>query len=418
MKKLIYTFLALFSFQILSAQTGVGIGTSSPKSLLHVDAGAVLFSAPPNYTSTPGDDSIVQGPGIRFLWYPKKIALRVGSVINSNWDRDSIGYGSIALGQTTKARGVYSTAMGVACDALGGNSFAAGESSIAEGTNSIVLGRDCVAEAPFSSAMGLSTHAKGYGSISLGYYTTVKARGGIALGSFNDESDNPSPLDRLATDRIFQIGNGDWYESRSNAMTILRNGNTGIGELTPDAKLHVTANSTGTYPQLLLDENGNDYVRINFKNSTTNNAWTIGALPQSTSAASQMSFYYAGSGDVFKMYGNGNATLWGTLTQLSDARLKTNITPLGNSLSRLDQLSGYCYQWKDLNKDQSMQIGFLAQEVRSVFPELVREESNGTLSVNYSGFIPVVVESIKELKKENEELKKQVQWLMDKVSKQ
>ena len=116
--------------------------------------------------------------------------------------------------------------------------------------------------------------------------------------------------------------------------------------------------------------------------------------------------------------GDGNAILTGTLTQNSDARLKTNIHPLGNVLSRLTSLNGYSYKWKNEQLDQSTQIGLLAQEVENNFPELVKENDKGVKSVNYSGLIPVLIESIKEQQKminqQNEmilELKKKVERL-------
>lgn len=96
------------------------------------------------------------------------------------------------------------------------------------------------------------------------------------------------------------------------------------------------------------------------------------------------------------------------LTQTSDARLKTNITSLQGSLENITRLNGYHYQWKDGSMDQSLQTGLLAQEVQAVFPELVQADDKGLLSVNYLGLLPVLIEAVKELKKENEELKKRV----------
>ena len=98
----------------------------------------------------------------------------------------------------------------------------------------------------------------------------------------------------------------------------------------------------------------------------------------------------------------------------SDARLKTNITPLQKSLPRLLQLSGYSYDWKDESIDSSSQIGLIAQEVKSLFPELVKESENGTLAVNYTGLIPVLIESIKTQQQQIDELKKLVKELMKK----
>jgi hypothetical protein len=102
---------------------------------------------------------------------------------------------------------------------------------------------------------------------------------------------------------------------------------------------------------------------------------------------------------VLSLKGNGNATLMGTLTQNSDERLKKNIVPMAtNMLDKIALLGAYTYQWKDDNRDQSKQIGFLAQEIEKVFPELVKTEDNDTKSVAYTGMVPVLLEATKELK--------------------
>ena len=98
---------------------------------------------------------------------------------------------------------------------------------------------------------------------------------------------------------------------------------------------------------------------------------------------------------------NGNATLAGTLTQNSDRRLKTNIAPLKNSLEKINNIQGVNYTWKDTEKrGDDLQLGVIAQEVQAEYPELVTEDAQGTLSVNYTGLVPVLLEAIKELKGE------------------
>ena len=107
----------------------------------------------------------------------------------------------------------------------------------------------------------------------------------------------------------------------------------------------------------------------------------------------------------FILYGNGNATLSGTLTQNSDLRLKKNIISIHNALDAIKQLNGYTYNWKDNSRDESLQTGVIAQEVQKIFPSLVKEDEKGILSVNYSGLIPVLIEAIKEQQKQIDELK-------------
>src|SRR6185436_455303 len=116
----------------------------------------------------------------------------------------------------------------------------------------------------------------------------------------------------------------------------------------------------------------------------------------------KISFGYYSSGTFTeKMFLDNNTgilTVNGT-NYPSDIRLKRNIMLLDNSLHKLLMLGGYHYYWKNEKTNEHMQTGILAQEVREVFPELVTEDDKGLLSVNYSGLIPVLIESIKEQQK-------------------
>jgi hypothetical protein len=99
----------------------------------------------------------------------------------------------------------------------------------------------------------------------------------------------------------------------------------------------------------------------------------------------------------FKMLDDGNAWVRGGLTQASDKRLKKNIVPLTSSLEKIISLDGVYYHWISPVMDQSRQIGLIAQRVQKVFPEVVKKNSDGFLSVSYSSLIAPVIESIKEL---------------------
>ena len=64
----------------------------------------------------------------------------------------------------------------------------------------------------------------------------------------------------------------------------------------------------------------------------------------------------------------------------SDARLKSNIVSLGSTFAKLLQIDGKSYTMK---KDGKQKIGVLAQEIQEVFPELVTQDDNEMLAVNY-----------------------------------
>jgi len=95
-------------------------------------------------------------------------------------------------------------------------------------------------------------------------------------------------------------------------------------------------------------------------------------------------------------------------TVASDARLKENITDTKYGLSDIMKLRGVDFDWK--REDMGHSVGVLAQEVEAVIPELVKEHEglNGKgkfKAVDYNKLVPVLIESIKELKKEIDDLK-------------
>jgi hypothetical protein len=103
-----------------------------------------------------------------------------------------------------------------------------------------------------------------------------------------------------------------------------------------------------------------------------------------------------------------------TFTLWSDARLKKNVRPMAGALDRLLQLRGVTFEWKkppgDFAGARGTQRGFIAQEVEKVFPEWV-EERDGMKTVSARGFEALVVESMRALKRDNDELRKRVSTL-------
>ena len=88
-----------------------------------------------------------------------------------------------------------------------------------------------------------------------------------------------------------------------------------------------------------------------------------------------------------------NTTASGDVNVNSDARLKSNIVSLGSTLSKLLLIDGKSYV---MNRNGKQKIGVLAQEIQEVFPELVSEDDNEMLAVNYQGLVPVLINALKE----------------------
>ena len=100
----------------------------------------------------------------------------------------------------------------------------------------------------------------------------------------------------------------------------------------------------------------------------------------------------------------GAATFNNDVTAFSDERLKSNITTIPDALSKVSEMRGVHYVRNETGKDSS---GVIAQEMQKVAPELVltADDEMGTLSVNYGNITGYLIEAIKELKAEIEELK-------------
>ena len=106
-------------------------------------------------------------------------------------------------------------------------------------------------------------------------------------------------------------------------------------------------------------------------------------------------------------HADGDVVAFST-TVSSDRKLKENIQVVPNALDKVEALNGVTFDWK---RDGTPSAGVIAQEVQEVLPEAVKEVTplkggDSHLSVNYHALTSILIEAIKELKAEIEELKK------------
>ena len=107
------------------------------------------------------------------------------------------------------------------------------------------------------------------------------------------------------------------------------------------------------------------------------------------------------------MSGAGAATFNNDVTAFSDKRLKTDISNIENGIEKVMQMQGVHYKRNDI-QDAKPQIGVLAQDMEAIVPEVVltADDEMQTKSVDYGKLTAVLIEAIKDLKAEIDELKK------------
>lgn len=177
---------------------------------------------------------------------------------------------------------------------------------------------------------------------------------------------------------------------------------TGVGAVSMSGNLTMAHSST---PTLTLKNNNSTDVQI-ILDRNVNASWKI--LNQSGTLYFQNNWVNGGKGSYFTalsiayqtghIVSKGNITSNGEITAYSDIRLKTDIQPLENR--------GYIKP-VTYKKDGKDSIGFIAQEVRELYPELVIEDNTEDkyLSVNYAQYVAVLQAQIIDLKREIDELK-------------
>lgn len=109
-----------------------------------------------------------------------------------------------------------------------------------------------------------------------------------------------------------------------------------------------------------------------------------------------------------RVYVSGSIRATGSITANSDARLKKNIERIENALEKVGQISGYTY---NTIYDEDRHAGVIAQEIDKVLPEIVNKGNDGLMGVEYGNISALLIEAIKDLKKDNESLRAIVEGL-------
>ena len=223
--------LLLFSVPFIQAQK-VGINTETPTAGLHVISNdGLLISGEYGAGGLQAD-----GAGTRLMFTPKFGSFRVGRLTNNDGGAYENWWSAVNTGDYSFVSGVDSKASGFA-------SFATGYLNQANSEGAFVAG-------------GRSNIASGVRSFVTGYNNTAFSFGETVIGLHALEY-TPASVNSFETgDRLFVVGNGASSSSRSNALTILKNGNVGVGTASPSSTLHVLGNQIIDDGSLFFENTG------------------------------------------------------------------------------------------------------------------------------------------------------------------
>ncbi len=222
--------------------------------------------------------------------------------------------------------------------------------------------------------------------------------------------------------------------SENTVMTLDGDGNVGIGTTAPGAKLEISGKD---------DAGASDLLRLQFDNSPGDTGITFtdifsGIQSRFTIDSTNTNDLRISSGTKIHLYGgttngttsphltvsndgnvgigttapseklhvSGNILATGNITAYSDRNLKENIEPILNAVEKVQQLNGVTYSRNDLEDTTKRYAGIIAQDLQAVLPEAV--EGDSILRVDYNATIGLLIEAIKELKTEVDDLKAQL----------
>ena len=193
---------------------------------------------------------------------------------------------------------------------------------------------------------------------------------------------------------------------------IFADGFLGVGTNAPKAPLQVK----GEGPVVNIEGTAHSYIQFFPFGAAGGRTAYIG-----TPSANSLDFAVANEnpGGTLLLTGT-NVKVVGLFINASDARDKHDVRAIGDATAIVEQLNGVRYRWNERGNDggalpRGEQIGFLAQDVERVLPELVATSADGRKGVSYIGVVPLLTEAVKEqarsvaaLRAENEAKQKEI----------
>jgi len=259
-----------------------------------------------------------------------------------------------------------------------------------------------------AGTLGVDGNATFEEHLQIGDGSGKKLKIGTALALYNAGGSNlwSDDLQILhfnhANSKIQVAGTGDNYFM----------GNVGIGTDSPTSPVGVASflEVEGSTAGIVLhDSGGNAWDIFNSGNDLKFNYNNSGTTQLFLDANGNVGI--AMTNPSVELDVTGDIEYTGTITDVSDIRLKENIVPLENALDNVNTLNAFTFT--DLSDiTQRVNIGLSAQDVQAVYPMAVSEiDTAGHLGLSYVQMIPVLVKAVQELSAQNEELKARIEAL-------
>ena len=236
------------------------------------------------------------------------------------------------------------------------------------------------------------------------------AGGDIGLASLNDGNI------RLTIQGNSSDGKGHIFTSGTYSLILNENGgNVGIGTTSPTFKLSVAGN------ERLQQTAGNEVLLDMYQAGTAqwgiSNPASIDRLDFAEDGSPKMTISSGGNVGIgttspgYKLTVAGTAWVTSGSWSGSDIRWKKNVSTLSttSSLDKILKLNPVTYKWKtdeypEMNFSDGSQLGFIAQDVENIIPEVVTTDNNGYKGISYEKIVPVLTSAIQEQQKEIDNL--------------
>jgi hypothetical protein len=327
--------------------TALGYGASSVGG--YSIALGMNASSAANYATALGYSSDATAPYSTAIGYNASASgdksISIGAYYSYTFMRyiKGIGWLPTLINRQNTATDTYSIAIGNG-NTVSGGGLALGSNNYSKATSAVAIGHSNYADSAYSFAAGYGSRTSGHYAVAMGEAATAQAANSFVVGTYNIIAGDK--VEWVTTDPLFVIGNGTGSSTRSNAVTVLKNGYVGIGVTNPS---HI--------------------LQINGQGRSTSSAWAT----------------------------------------TSDIRAKDNIHNLDGSLNKIMKLRPVTFNYSsDYTASHpgydGKHTGFIAQEVKEIFPSMVsttKETINGKvipdfLLLNQGDMVPLLVKAMQE----------------------